>query len=479
MVKSHKLKQNNPMTKSPSQIILEYIRMEVFDTPYEENVFLAGGALRDMEMGKSPKDLDFVVLGDLQAGCNFAVWLAKRIGIYREGSNPVTYPRYGTAQVSLIGNKIGLPILDLEFVATRIEKYTKGSRKPEVMAGSLKDDVFRRDFTINSLLMNVSTGEILDLTGRGREDIIQGVICTTGDENVIFQDDPLRLMRAIRFSCTLQFIIPEDLFMTIAQNSHKLKSISTERINAEFSKILLSEKPSIGLKLLSITGLLMQFLPEVNFCLAVTQNKYHTTDVYEHLMDVMDATPPKLETRLMALLHDVAKPKTRTEDENGNVHFYEHERVGADMAKGILERLKFPAKTIDSVVKGVALHMQLKHGNDDTNGLSDKSLRKFIFRCGDDLEDILDLIHADNISHSEAGRMPNQIAMVRERIAGLKVAKTQKPKLPINGDDLKELGHKEGYMIGKMLAVVEDAWYENPNLTKEEALSLVVNFSLA
>ena len=175
--------------------------------PFKGRVFLAGGAVRDMEMGLIPKDLDVVVTGDINSGMEFAVWATKTMGNYKEGSNPVLFPTYGTAKFTLKGityKGVDLSDMDIESVATRKEEYTYGSRKPKVSSGELYDDITRRDFTVNSLLKDLSSGEILDLTGLGKADIKAGIVRTPLNPDKIFTDDPLRMLRAIRFAVKYQ-----------------------------------------------------------------------------------------------------------------------------------------------------------------------------------------------------------------------------------------------------------------------------------
>lgn len=456
--------------------VLEYLKNKIKGTRWENKVFLAGGAVRDEIMGKTPKDLDFTVLGTLDAGIDFASWLAVRIGVYKKDSNPVIYPKFGTAKLSLNDNNQNLPSLELEFVAPRKEIYDENSRKPKVFSGNIEDDALRRDLTINSLLKNISTGEILDISGKGIEDIKNGIIRTTADPELIFDEDPLRMLRAIRFACKYNFVFITDVIKNIKKNAHKINrkdKISAERIRDEVNKILETPNPKKGIRLLKITGLLSYIMPEFNDAVGMKQNIHHKDDVFMHSMDVLSKTPPNLKTRLMGLFHDIGKTLTKTISPEGSVHFYGHEDVGADMVKKIMQRLKYPNDLINAVVMGVKEHMKLKHGGPTATNLSDKTLRKFAATVGDNLEDILDLIHADNIAHSEHSSMPEQIAIVRDRLNKLNAQiDGKKLKIPINGDDLKNIGFKEGREIGKALDAVKDAVFENPNLTFDEAIEI-------
>ena len=453
---------------------LDYLQKLVQSGPFKGRVYLAGGAVRDMQLGKDPKDLDVVVTGGLDAGMEFAKWATQTMNNYSNGSNPVLFPTYGTAKFTLKGikhNGFDLSDIDIEAVATRKEKYTTGSRKPEVSAGDLEDDVHRRDFTVNSLLKDLTTGEILDLTGKGKEDIRRGIIQTPLNPDVIFTEDPLRMLRAVRFTIKYGWELPMFMIRALKRNAAQLQNISAERTRDELDKMLVTGSPDRAIKLLRITGLLNYIIPEFKSAYKMTQNSHHTQNVFDHTLDVLKGTNPVLLQRLMALFHDIGKTVTRSVTPTG-VHFYGHEDVGADMTRDIMRRLKYPNELIDAVVSGVANHMKLKHGGDDAVKLSDKTLRKFKIALGDKLEDVLNVIHADNTAHSEASSMPNQIVNVRNRLKGLEASTPSEPKLPITGKDLIDMGVKPGPIFSKILAAVTEKWYENPNITTQQALHI-------
>lgn len=452
---------------------LDYLSNLVKSGPFKGRVYLAGGAVRDMELGKDPKDLDVVVTGGIDAGMEFAKWATMKMNNYKSESNPVLFPNYGTAKFTLSGithNGVDLSDVDIEAVATRKEKYTQGSRKPEVSGGDLSDDVNRRDFTINSLLKDLTTGEILDLTGKGRDDIKRGIVQTPLNPDIIFTEDPLRILRAVRFAIKYDWDLPLFMIRSMKKNASQLKNISFERIRDELDKMLMTGAPHRAIKLLKITGVLEYVIPEFKASYGMTQNIHHKHDVFTHSLDVLNKTQPVLIQRLMGLLHDIGKTVTRSVTPTG-VHFYGHEFLGAKIAEEVMRRLKYPVEMIDAVKKGVAAHMRLKHGGDDAIKLSDKTLRKFKIEMGEHLEDILNVIHADNLAHSEASSMPNQINNVRKRLDDLNVT-VSKPTLPINGNDLIQMGIKPGPIFSKILSVITDKWYENPSLSRETALKL-------
>jgi len=453
--------------------ILDLVRKTIKGSEWDNRVYLVGGAVRDQIMGKPVDDLDFVVEGNISAGVDFATWLCKKWNVFKKDSNPVVFPNYGTANMHYNDIK-------LEFVAPRKEKYTTGSRKPQVTDGVLADDTKRRDLTINSLMRNVSTNEILDLSGKGLNDIKQGIIRTPSEPDVIFKDDPLRMLRAIRFTVKYNFKIAEGILESITKNSDWINSISKERIQEELNKILVTNKVVEGIELLRTTGLLKHIIPELDQMVGMMQNSHHKEDAYQHTLSVLRNTPPTLMSRLMGLFHDIGKAETKSIGPDGEVHFIGHENAGEKLTRKIMTRLKYPNDVIDIVALGVKSHMAFKHGTDDASKLSDKTLRKFSVASGGNLSTFLDLIHADNMSHSDTSSMPNQVNFIRKRIEQLKPPSSQSDvKLPIDGNDIKQiLGIKDGPLIGKIKDAVQDAWYDNPNLTRDEAIEIVKKIGL-
>lgn len=502
-------------SEQQAQASLAFLMKMVQNGPFKGKVYLAGGAVRDMELGKIPKDLDVTVVGDVNGGLNFTVWLAKQMGNYKgpfeppprppsnvevdsrgypqysedaqslvnylddynayyaKFSNPVLFPKFGTAKVVLTGvhNGVAIDGMDVEAVAARKEVYTPGDRKPQVAPGTLEDDVYRRDFTTNSLMMDLTTGEVLDITGHGKEDIRKGILRTTSDPEIIFKEDPLRMLRAVRFMSQKGWKIDPVTEENIKKNATWLKTISRERVRDELNKMLVTSSPADAIRKLRDLGLLPYIAPELQAAVGMMQNKHHKHDVFDHTLEVLSKTKPEMVQRLMALFHDIGKISTRSETPTG-VHFYGHEDAGEEIVDSILRNLKYPLEVIQAVKLGVKNHMRLKSGGDDTVKISDKALRKFKMELGDNLENVLDVIHADNIAHADASAMPNQIEKVRQRLKALDV-QVKKPVLPINGNDLIQMGVPQGPMVGKILSAVTDAWFENPNISKEQAYAIV------
>jgi len=455
------------------QTAVDLLSKLVKKSPYKGKVFLAGGYVRDELLGIDPKDIDLVVeMPD--GGIEFAKWVTKELGIYSP-SNPVIFPRFGTAKFNLRGIKHegqDLSDIDVECVMTRKEKYMDASRKPEVSPGTLTQDVERRDFTVNSLLKDLTTGEVLDLTGMGKGDLKKGIVRTPLNPDIIFTEDPLRMLRAIRFTVKYGWNLPLFMIRAIKNNASKLNNISSERIQEELNKMLVTKSPDTAIRLLQITGLSKFVAPELDLLVGLKQNKYHKWDANKHTLEVLKNTPPDLKTRLAALFHDIGKSTTKTVVDN-EIHFYEHEDVSADVAGDIMRRLKYPNDIIDAVVKTIRNHMRLKGAGVEGEIISDKSLRKLQVDLGDHLEMTLDLMHADNLTHAGDYAMPKQIPGIRTRLKTVGVP-SAKIKLPIDGNDVMEaLKLKPGPLIGKLMKVVEDAYLENPNLTRTDALSLV------
>ena len=451
----------------------DYLSKMVKRSPFKGKVYIAGGYVRDVVRGVDPKDIDLVVAMP-EGGIKFAEWLTKKIGVYKRGSNPVVYPKFGTAKFMMKGvthKGQDLSDLDIEAVMTRKEQYRAGDRKPDVSPGTLKQDVERRDFTVNSLLKDLTTGEIKDLTGQGKADIKKGVIRTPLDPDVIFSEDPLRMLRAIRFTVKYGWDLPFFMIKSIKRNARKINNISNERIRDELDKMLVTKRPKQAMRLLKITGLLQHVMPEVEALAGVKQGKYHTKDVWNHSLDVLEKVPPVLTKRLGALLHDVGKKATQ-QIVDDDVHFYTHEKVGAKLAGAILKRLKYPGNIIKRVTTSIEHHMRLKRSGDEGEIISDKALRKVKRTIGDHLEDLLDIMDADNKSHSSKSTQGKQIAGIKMRLKDLENIPVP-TKLPITGKDLIAMGLKPGPKFKKLLGKVQDAVDANPNLTKQQAMGII------
>ncbi len=346
--------------------------------------YVVGGFVRDLMLKRPSKDMDFVCVGS-------GIAWAERVGL--KLNQPVTvFKNFGTAMIKHEG-------YDLEFVGARKESYRQDSRKPLVEDGTLEEDQQRRDFTINAMaisLNEVSFGNLLDPFG-GVEHIREGMIKTPLDPAVTFSDDPLRMMRAIRFASQLQFDIEPDTFQAIITQQDRLKIISMERVIEETNRIILSPEPSYGFKLLFHSGLLNQFFPEMIALHGVEyidnkahkDNFYHTLQVLDNVSKVSD----DLWLRWAAILHDIAKPLTKRFEPGHGWTFHGHEDKGARMVPGIFRRMKLPMnEKMTFVQKLVRLHLRpIVLAYDVT----DSAVRRLLFEAGEDTEALMKLCRAD------------------------------------------------------------------------------------
>ena len=355
----------------------------------------------------------------------------------------IVAPTHPSAIV-LVGERFGTVRLHyandiIEITTFRNEVYNPESRKPEVCFGTeLEEDLLRRDFTINAMALHPLTGEIYDPFG-GRQDLEAHILRAVGNEpDKRFDEDPLRLMRAVRFAAQLDFTIEPETRRSIIRQASKLQKISKERIRDEMNKLLLSAHPAKGLDLLVELRLMEWIIPEVLALRGVSQQPQRTIqtkDVYAHVLRVVERSSPQLVCRWSALLHDIAKPRTRTV-EDGKVHFFGHEDIGAYMARDILKRLHFDRDFIESVSKIVRLHMR---ANAYTPEWTDGAVRRLMLDAGDDLPGLLDLSRADITSYraDKVSRAAARVTELAERIQRLKEEAERVPlKSPLDGNEL-------------------------------------------
>lgn len=331
----------------------------------------------------------------------------------------------------------------VEITTYRSDQYSDGSRKPEVTFGdSLASDLLRRDFTINAMARDPLSGEIVDPFG-GREDLERGVIRAVGDDPASrFDEDPLRLLRAARFAAQLGFEIESATAQAIALQAPTLARISRERIRDEFTKLLLTRHPARGLRLLVDLGLMPWIVPEVLELCGVSQKPAHSKDVYDHVLRVVERTPARPATRWAGLLHDIAKPRTRSL-EDGKVHFFGHEDVGAVMAREILHRLKFDRPFIEHVTQLVRLHMR---ANAYLPEWTDGAVRRLMLDAGDGLNDLLDLSRADITSYRQdkVERAVKRVDELEMRCQRLRDEAERVPiRSPLDGNDLMAIFARE------------------------------------
>ena len=377
--------------------------------------WLVGGYVRDHLLGRMQPDLDVVVE---EGG---ALQLAERFAELAGAGPPVTFERYGTAQVTLPGHLV-------EFVSARSESYAADSRKPDVRPATLDEDLRRRDFTVNTLLMDFD-GNIHDRLGTARADLEARILRTPADPTQTFSDDPLRMLRAVRFAAQLGFDLAPDLLPAMRQLSGRMAPpvVSVERIADELRKMLESERPRHALELLDAGGLLDVVLPELAACKGVEQSGYHTHDVYGHTLQAVGLTPPDLVVRLAAVFHDVGKPATATADGA----FTGHEEVGARIATAALERLRFSQKEIDAVVTLVRLHLRPVYYRSEW---SDGAVRRLARDAGALIEKLMALARADIAA--SAYPEPEKLDELAARLATVVSEQPSRMAAPIDGEDI-------------------------------------------
>src|SRR2546421_6369059 len=342
---------------------------------------VVGGYVRDRLLGgdreKQIREVDILVEG--QGAIELATTVSAALNLHP----PVVFERFGAAPLALDAGHA------LEFVSSRTERYDPASRKPDVTPGTLKDDVMRRDFTVNTLLMEWD-GTVLDLTGRGLSDLKARRIVTPLDPKTTFDEDPLRMLRAVRFATTLGFTLDPSVESAIRDQSGRLQppTVSKERIRDEFSKLLLAERVQSGLELLDATGLLPRILPQLKAGNGMQQGGWHSHDVFGHALLAASLAPADLVTRLAALLHDVGKP-ARHELREGKPTFIGHQEVGATMAGAALPQPRYPGAVVDPRTRLVRLHMRpIQY---DPQGWEDKAVRRLVRDAADQLDRLLAL----------------------------------------------------------------------------------------
>lgn len=461
------------MTKDKFLEICYYLKHILNGSDFIGNTYVVGGAVRDFVMGNKIKDIDLVVSLP-SGGINLANWLYNNdFLIYK----PVLYPTYGTSMFQLKE----FPNIELEAVQTRKEQYKdKNSRNPETAYGTIQEDAMRRDLTINALYYSLNNGKIVDVTGKGLNDIEKHIIRVTSDPDTVYQDDALRILRCIRFSSRFGWKISESTFTGMVKNVDRLEIITKERVQDELNKMLLTKQPSMALNLIKSIGAMKYVIPELEMTYNIRQNKYHDYNtVWEHTMMVLDNSRPKLELRVAALLHDIGKCKTETHDEDDTVHFYRHELVSSDMCDTVLRRLKYSNDFIRKVQFMIKNHMRTKQFGDDLGLMKTKSLLKLEYELGDNFDDCLDLIDADNLSHGKEYCMPNQVKNIRQKVKELEIQGISMfgYRLPIDGNDVMEtLDIPPSSKVKDCLKWAMKFVYNKPKITRDELLKQIKQF---
>jgi poly(A) polymerase len=435
--------------------------------------YVVGGYVRDLILNRPSKDIDFVCVG---SGIGLAQEVAKALG---PNVHVNIYKNFGTAQIPYDG-------MDFEFVGARKESYRQESRKPIVEDGTLDDDQKRRDFTMNALAISLNAktfGELIDPFG-GQEDMRKKIIRTPLDPIITFSDDPLRMMRAIRFASQLNYDIEADTYEAIVSQAERLKIVSQERITDELNKIIMSPVPSYGFKLLFHSKLLHLFFPELVALHGVEYigNKAHK-DNFFHTLQVMDNVSKMsddLWLRWAAILHDIAKPATKRFDKDHGWTFHGHEDRGARMTPNIFRRLKLPMnEKMEFVQNLVRLHLR---PIPLAKEVTDSAIRRLLFDAGDDIDALMKLCRADITSKNmdKVGRFLKNFDLVEEKIAEVE----QKDHIrnfqpPITGDEIMKMYDlPPGRIIGDLKEQIKEAILEGEiRNDRDEAMTLLIRLA--
>ncbi len=413
--------------------------------------YVVGGYVRDYYLRRPSSDIDVVVVG---SGIAVAEELGKMLG-----AKVVVYKTYGTAMLRWRDAEV-------EFVGARKESYTPESRNPHVEPGTLEDDQRRRDFTINAMAWSVNGnnfGELVDPFG-GMEDMEDCIIRTPCEPDTTFSDDPLRMMRAVRFASQLGFDIDDETFDGICRQAERIKIISKERIILELNKILASPVPSIGLTLMHTSGLLKYVLPELERMSGIERRGKHAhKDNFEHTMKVLDNLAKRSDNlwlRWAALLHDIGKPTTKNYEPQHGWTFHQHEVVGSKMIPQLFRRMKLPMnEPMRFVQKMVFLHMRPIVLSEDL--VTDSAVRRLLFEAGDDIEELMTLCEADITSGIDAKvqRYMRNFELVRTKLKDLEERdRIRNFQPPITGDIImKTYNLPPCSAIGEIKEVIKNA----------------------
>ena len=415
--------------------------------------FVIGGFVRDLILKRESNDIDVVVLG---SGIEMATELKKTLG---KGAYLSVFKNFGTAQVKYKD-------IEIEFVGARKESYRSDSRKPIVENGTLEDDQNRRDFTINAMAICLNKdrfGELVD-PFNGVQDIQFKIIRTPLDPDITFSDDPLRMLRCIRFATRFKFSIEQCTFEALSTNKERISIISQERITEELNKILLTEKPSIGFMLLEKCGLLDIILPEVAALKGIeTVNGKSHKDVFLHTLQVLDSVAQKsdkLWLRWAALLHDIGKPATKKFDEKIGWTFYNHNFIGEKITGRMFKRLKLPlSEDLRYVQKMVNLHMRPIALVEEE--ITDSAVRRLLFETGDDIDDLMALCEADITSKNEekVKRYTQNLMIVRQKLKDIEEKDhVRNFQPPISGEEIMQTFNlKPCAQVGEIKNAIKNA----------------------
>ncbi len=447
---------------------IERIATATLGTEWEGRLYLVGGAVRDSLLNlPTTEEFDIVVEGSALD----VVQLLWEQGV--SALHPVCYPRFGTALIRVSNSNV-------EFVSARKESYSPETRKPNVAPATLLDDALRRDFTVNALMKNIHSGEVLDLLDKGLDDLGARLLRTPLEPRLTFRDDPLRMLRAVRLKNRLDFELAPGLADAIRSEGDRLRIVSAERVRDELIKMLVDPSASKSMHDLMSLGLFDIIAPELVEGVGVEQGDYHSKDVWGHTLDVVEVAAAaeyddhqqRLLVVLAALFHDIGKPRTRSVDPQGRVRFFRHEEVGAQMTQETLRRLRFPKRLCRAVARLVGNHMRLG----SASKFSKSAVRRLLRDMGRLTEPLLQLCEADAAA---IGRIPKPIPFdeIRRQLHEV-MTKTETAPLgsPLNGREImEELGIAPGPEVARWKKLLTEAVLDGdvPQGDREAALAFI------
>jgi poly(A) polymerase len=460
----------------------------VKDSRFKGKSYIVGGYVRDKIIGIVPKDVDVVV--EMENGGKKFVF-----DMYKDFKEFVSQPIDVKSELGIWGLVFKEDILyrgqvynvkgmDIEVAQTQKETFPNPmSRQRAMEYAPLEKDIERRDFTVNSVLEDLTSGEILDLTGTSKHDIEKGILRGHPgvDFDLILAQDPLRMIRLIRFEAKYGWKVPKSVLKAVKRNAHRIKIVSAERIMEELKKVAKIGKLEKAVRIMQVTGLLKYVLPEIEAMRGVEHDKnrghHQEGDVYKHTLLVLRNAKPGVLNQFAALWHDIGKPQTQTVLEDA-ITFQSHDKVGGEIVEAVMRKLRFEKDVIKKIRKLVEMHMrphqiQRQLESEDNPKIRAKMIRKFIRTLGEETVDaVLDLAEADQLGNLPAD---NKIPYLRKEIDEIREIDKDRNKLPVlNGEEIMDiLNIKPSPLIGKITKFLLDLQDENPDLTKSEAIRFI------
>lgn len=463
------------MTVEHYHKVVDYLRDIIAGTQWEGHVYTVGGCCRDEVLGDEIKDIDLAV--ELPGGgIDFAQWLYEHGLALKE---PVTFPTFGTAMLRLSE----FPDDEIEIVQTRAEKYTDRTRRdPTTVFGSIEADCRRRDLTINALYYDISAGRMLDIIGTGVDDIHNKIIRTPSDPDETFDDDPVRILRAVRLAARYDWPIENSTFEAMKRNASRLEIVRKERMQAEVMKMLAGPHPAPAMELLRKCDAMPYVFPELCPMFTIRQSDIHIGTVWEHTLAVLERVPSIPVLRVAALFHDIGKTLGGTVGRDGNIHFPRHEKRGRGLADAALRRMRFETDFINKVIFLISNHKVAKNWGARCERMSHAELRRLHHLCAsrERFNRLLYLIDADNCSFAPGHGMPAQVSEIR-RITDQLVAEGTAMfsfKLPVYHAKIRKIkGLPQNADVTPYVNFLFEQLYASPRMSRVSLEKLLTNYT--